>query len=123
MKRGTSPWVAMAMFLLASIAIGTSARADMITETGQRTPQYYYTARLNQEVLNVGQALRFLTSTDVRVVVGPDGTLRDGPHEAFRGAIAWEPGAGGEHRLTLPGGTGDLLRPGDAEFPGLGDGP
>ena len=33
---------------------------SMVTETGYRTPQYYTIARLNQEVLNVGQALRFL---------------------------------------------------------------
>ena len=73
---------------------------NMVTKTGQRTPQYYDVARLNQEVRNVGQALRFLTSTDVRVVIGPGGKLRDGPHEAFRGAVAWKPGAGDEHRVT-----------------------
>ena len=73
---------------------------NLITETGHRTAQYYYVSRLNREVINVGQALRFLTSTDVRVVIGPGGRLRDGPHEAFRGAVMWQPGAGGERRIT-----------------------
>lgn len=165
--------------------------------TRQCRPIYYHVARLNQEVLNIGQALRFLRSVDVRYVPGPGNQIP-------AAATAWQPGAGGnkfirsvaiegtdskptewrdiligffkddqgggyfmltnlwhgegvssaqrsmtvtlklrsgvttigrlsretgepellavngdEFRVTLPGGTGDLLRLGSAQFPGL----
>lgn len=57
--------------------------------TRQRRPIYYHVARLNQEVINVGQALRFLKSTDVRYVPGPGNQVRVA-------ATAWQPGAGGD---------------------------
>ena len=57
--------------------------------TLERRPIYYQVARLNQEVRNVGQTLRFLKSTDVRYVPG-----RGNPVPA--GATAWQPGAGGD---------------------------
>ena len=59
---------------------------------GGRRPIYYHVARLNMEVRNVGQALRFLTSTDVGVVFGGGDKLRFGTK-------AWSPGAGDE-RIT-----------------------
>lgn len=55
--------------------------------TRERRPIYYHVARLNQEVLNVGQALRFLSSVDVRYVPGSDNQVPDA-------ATAWQPGAG-----------------------------
>jgi hypothetical protein len=166
-------------------------------KTGRARPIYYDVMRLNQEVENVGQALRFLTSTDVRVVPcngnkvrthmvawTPDaggideiqsvtiddkkpgnykdiliGFFRDdagrkyfmvtnlwhgkGATAAARrvtvrlkldsdvevvGRLSRETGqpellevVDGQLSLTLPGGTGELLRIGDAEFPGLDD--
>ncbi len=162
----------------------------------QLRPLYYHVARLNQEVLNVGQALRFLESTAVRYVPGsgnrvPEGvtawqpgdggvkqikaiTIEDAEPDDWKdvlvgfftddrgrryfmltnlwhdmdassaqraltvtltldrkvkmiGRLSRETGrpeslavTGGKFRMTLPGGTGDLLRFGDAEFPGLG---
>lgn len=65
----------------------------MISREGEAAPIYYDVARLNQEIVNIGQALRFLTSTDVRVVPGNGNPLR-------RHTVAWTPGAGGEHRIT-----------------------
>jgi len=65
---------------------------DMVAMGEQRLPIYYDVARLNMEVLNVGQALRFLTSTDVRVVVSAGSKLRNG-------AVAWSPGAGDDRRI------------------------
>jgi hypothetical protein len=60
--------------------------------TRQRRPIYYHVARLNQEVLNVGQALRFLTSTDVRYVAGRG-------NQVPAAATAWKPGAGGDRLI------------------------
>ena len=57
--------------------------------TRQRRPIYYDVARLNQEVLNVGQALRFLKSTDLRYVAGAG-------NKVPVAATAWQPGAGGD---------------------------
>ena len=57
--------------------------------TRQRRPIYYHVARLNQEVLNVGQALRFLKSVDVRYVAGPG-------NKVPAAATPWQPGAGGD---------------------------
>lgn len=60
--------------------------------TRQRRPIYYHVARLNQEVLNVGQALRFLESTDLRYVAGHG-------NQVPAGVTAWKPGAGGNHLI------------------------
>lgn len=57
--------------------------------TRQRRSIYYHVQRLNQEVINVGQALRFLTSVDVRHVPGPG-------NQVPPGVTAWQPGAGGD---------------------------
>ena len=51
-------------------------------------PIYYHVARLNQEVVKVGQSLRFLTSTDFRYLPGPGNKV---PASMRR----WAPGAGG----------------------------
>ena len=76
---------------------------------GGRQPIYYKVARLNMEVINVGQAFRFLTSTDVRVVVGAGSKHRTGVQ-------TWSPGAGDERRITgvtvddaIPGNYKDAL--------------
>ena len=76
----------------------------MVDEGRRRLPIYYAAARANMEVRNIGQALRFLTSTDVRVVVGAGSKLR-------KGAVAWAPGAGGERRIQRV--TIDDPAPGD----------
>jgi hypothetical protein len=64
----------------------------MVSETGLRRPIYYHAARVSQEVVNVGQAIRFLTSTDVRLAPC-NGNKVPG------GLTAWARGAGGENRL------------------------
>ena len=42
----------------------------MIDEDGTPTPLYYDIARVNREILNLGQTLRFLASTDLRFIAG-----------------------------------------------------
>lgn len=64
----------------------------MIDRARVAAPIYYDVARLNREVVNIGQALRFLTSTDVRVVPCNGNAL-------LRHTVAWTPGAGGEQRI------------------------
>lgn len=64
----------------------------MVDETGRRRPIYYHVARMSQEIVNVGKALRFLTSTDVRVALCNDNKVQSG-------LTAWAPGAGGENRI------------------------
>ena len=71
----------IAYFTYEQVGNGTS----MIHETGERNPIYYDIGRLNLEVINVGQALRFLTSTAVRYV----------PHRGTQvphSTTAWRPG-------------------------------
>ena len=54
--------------------------------TLERRPIYHHVARLNREVLNIGQALRFLTSTDVRYVPGPGNKVPAGAELGAREA-------------------------------------
>ena len=61
---------------------------SMVSETQKRYPLYYTITRLNQEVIHVGQALRFLNNTDVRYLPANGNPLP-------LGATAWQPGAGG----------------------------
>ena len=75
----------IAYFTYEQIGEGTA----LISETGKRNPIYYDVTRLNQEVGHVGQALRFLESTDVRYVTHQGNTLPD--H-----ATAWQQGVGGD---------------------------
>lgn len=56
---------------------------------GVLNPILYDVGRLNREVANLGQALPWLTSTDVRLVAGPGSQGRGG-------VTAWAPGAGGD---------------------------
>ena len=170
----------------------------IVHETGRLRPIYYDVARLNREAVHVGQALRFLESTEVRYVPcrgnpvpeavtawklgdgieairaitieddgpaawkdvlvgfftdddgrdyfmltnlwhGMDATAADraltvtvtlDPKVKVVGRLSRKTGdpemlavTDGRLRITLPGGTGDLLRLGDAEFPGLGSEP
>jgi len=164
--------------------------------TRQRRPIYYHVARLNQEVLHIGQALRYLDNVNVWYLPGdgnqvPSAVQRwpeaQSPIPALRavriegqsakwkdiligafrddagrdylmltnlwhaaqastsqraltisleldsrittvGRLSRETGRpeslavqNGQLKLTLPGGTGELLRFGDARFPGLSD--
>ena len=61
----------------------------MITPQGEINPIYYHAAKLNKEIAHIGKALRFLESTDVRVILGDGNKL-------YNGAVAWTPGAGGD---------------------------
>jgi len=68
---------------------------SILNEDGSPTRLYYDIARVNTEVLNIGQTLRFLRSTGVQIVAGhhtANGTMtnnKPGAHD-----ILWEPGAG-----------------------------
>ena len=57
--------------------------------TGRRRAIYYHVARLNIEVANLGEALRFLESTAVRYVP-------QGGNNVHGGVTAWKPGDGGD---------------------------
>ena len=75
--------------------------AMISNSTRQRRPIYYHVSRLNQEVINVGRALRFLKSTDVRYVAGPGNRVPTA-------ATAWQPGAGGNkliRSISIKGAT------------------
>ena len=75
--------------------------AMVSNSTRQRRPIYYHVSRLNQEVINVGRALRFLKSTDVRYVAGPGNRVPTA-------ATAWQPGAGGNkliRSISIKGAT------------------
>jgi hypothetical protein len=68
--------------------------------TGRRRPIYYEVARLNIEVANLGEALRFLESTAVRYVP-------QGGNNVPGGVTAWKPGDGGDmiiKAITIEGG-------------------
>ena len=56
---------------------------------GTLNPILYDVGRLNGEVKNIGRSLRWLTSTDVRLVPGPESS-------GHAGVGTWEPGAGGD---------------------------
>ncbi|MAE67824.1 MAG: hypothetical protein CMJ18_26510 [Phycisphaeraceae bacterium] len=64
----------------------------MVDRERKAAPIYYHVAQLNHEVENVGQALRFLTSTDVRIVPCNG-------NSAPAHTVPWAPGAGGESRI------------------------
>ena len=59
----------------------------MVDMSAKPRPIYYYVQRLNNEIANVGQALRFLTSTDVRYLAANGNKVPDG-------LSPWEPEAG-----------------------------
>ena len=73
----------------------------LIEADGQPNRLYHHAAQANTEVANLGTALRFLTSTDVRFVRGQHG---EGSSRAAnpipRGATAWSYGAGNDHQIT-----------------------
>jgi len=76
-------------------------RALLEGETAHRPTRLYHDAtRLNAEVKNLGKALRFLTSTDVRYVPGrhegEDGPVGNLPPEDVQ---VYQPGAGGVRQL------------------------
>ena len=60
----------------------------IVDMSGKPRPIYYDVQRLNNEIGNIGQALRFLTSSDVRFVAANGNKTPAGP-------AAWRPEAGG----------------------------
>lgn len=73
----------------------------MLDEDGSPTSLYHHAARLNTEVLNVGQALRFLKSTGVRFLPGHHTAEgRRVGNEADPHGPMWEPGAGREYGVS-----------------------
>jgi hypothetical protein len=72
----------------------------LIEMNGEPNSLYHAAAKANPEVANVGAAMRFLTSTDVRYVPGRhndgDTTIAN---KLPTGTKAWAPGAGGDDRI------------------------
>ena len=73
----------------------------MIETNGEPNSLYYAAAKANPEVANVGAAIRFLTSTDVRYVPGRH---QDGDTTVANklplGTTAWARGASGDNRIV-----------------------
>ena len=73
----------------------------LIEKNGEPNSLYHAAAKANPEVVNVGAAMRFLTSTDVRYVPGRH---KDGEKTVQNklplGTQAWAPGAGGDDRIA-----------------------
>ena len=73
----------------------------LIEKSGEPNSLYQAAAKANPEVANVGAAVRFLTSTDVRYVPGRhqdgDATIRN---KLPMGTEAWAPGAGSDDRIV-----------------------
>jgi len=73
----------------------------LIEKTGEPNRLYHAAAKANAEVANLGTALRFLTSTDVRFVPGRhadgDSTV---PNPVPRGTKPWSQGVGGDNYIT-----------------------
>ncbi len=76
-------------------------KCGLIDESGEPNRLYHAAAKANPEVENVGAAMRFLTSIDVRYVPGhhADGNLKV-PNKLPRDTTAWTRGAGGDNRIT-----------------------
>ena len=73
----------------------------LIEQSGKPNSLHQAAAKANPEVANVGAAMRFLTSTDVRYVPGRhqdgDATIRN---KLPMGTEAWAPGAGSDDRIV-----------------------
>ncbi len=65
---------------------------------GQKTAFYQYAAKANAEIANLGQSLRFLTSTDVRFLPGRN-TASGSFHSTPTGLTNWSAGAGSDSHL------------------------
>ena len=73
----------------------------LIEKSGAPNSLYHAAAKANPEVANVGAAMRFLTSTDVRYVPGrhQDGDTTVA-NKCPLGTTAWAPGASGDNRIV-----------------------
>ena len=74
----------------------------LIEKNGEPNSLYRAAAAANPEVANVGAAIRFLTSTDVRYVAGrhEDEAGETVPNTLPVDTKAWTPGAGGDEWIT-----------------------
>ena len=89
----------------------------LIERTGEPNRLYHAAARANPEVTNIGAAMRFLTSTDVRHVPGVHSHEgADVENELPNGTRKWEPGAGGDDRVR----SGVVAEPGKGKNALLG---
>ena len=76
----------------------------LIEKDGKPNRLYHAAARVNPEVANLGTALRFLTSTDIRYVPGRHKDEKGGNAIVVNplptDTRAWTPGAGGDSHIT-----------------------
>ena len=73
----------------------------LLDQNDQPTPAYFHVAGVNPEIDNLGQSLRFLTSTDVRFVPGRSEVFGiPFEHSAPEGLSKWSQAAGGDALIT-----------------------
>ena len=76
-------------------------KCGLIDESGKPNRLYHAAAKANPEVANIGSAMRFLTSTDVRYIPG---THQDNDKSVTNplpeGTKPWTPGAGGDESIA-----------------------
>jgi hypothetical protein len=81
-----------------------STGSGLIDSNGNPTALYHSAAQAHAEVVNLGESLRFLTSTDVRFIRGKQSVAGGGSvfNSVPLGLTNWSAGAGGDtHILSL----------------------
>lgn len=79
---------------------GEYQTSGLLDGNSQPSSAYYAAADANAEAQNLGLALRYLTSTDVRFIPGQTGGVSNTP---LGGLTNWAPGAGGDSHLLSAG--------------------
>jgi hypothetical protein len=74
----------------------TGQSSGLLDGNSQPSSAYYMAAEVNLEAKNLGQALRYLTSTDVRFIAGQTGGVGNTPPG---GLSDWQAGTGGDSHL------------------------
>jgi hypothetical protein len=74
----------------------TQQSAGLLDGNSQPSSAYYIAADANAEAIHLGQALRYMTSTDVRFIPGQTGGVGNQP---LGGLTDWETGTGGDSHL------------------------
>jgi len=92
----TAGYTGLVYFTYDHHMFGVTISSSFFDANGTPTSFYYYAADANAEIQNVGQALRFLTNTDVRFVRG---SVSGTPS----GLTNWSPGAGGDSHILSVG--------------------
>jgi len=95
-----------------SYSLYPSQDSALLDANTQPSALYPIAAAANTEARNLGQALRFLTSTDVRFIAGD---TSGSPNAAPGGLVDWTAGAGGDSHLL----AADILSGNGASQNGL----